>query len=450
MPPAKKAKVAAEKAVVYLGASAPVSAVHTRMIRSLLDEGHDHVFVFILCWSPDRAGVTAENGAKQLATWLLGFPAVDRAKVHLDVAKAEGDGATKMRKFFGADAAPEVEVCFSQKYSDQVDRINKNWLPIYTKEFPSAKPRFLTDEIDPGAATGTPRFVELLFNDTGPGELDAWRPEQETPAGWEAYLHGLLNGANGDPFYDPPTLAARQSGFFSDSTVLQGLDAAWRTTKIPGGAVEYFKDPKGYGPFWHKMAIASDATLFKQYCLRAQGVIVPSALETMPPVSDVAMAFGSRPYVILASAAMHSTAERLVAADPSRFEYHVSKWRKFPDGTDNITLGGFDPVDRVSGKDVLFLASFDNNETTLSQLHALTFLCESAFVGSLTVLLAFLPTGTMERYLQPGRIPAANTLAKMLSALPATGGKRTRIMIYDVHAPPTQYELPLSDRVSSS
>jgi hypothetical protein len=34
---------------------------------------------------------------------------------------------------------------------------------------------------------------------------------------------------------------------------------------------------------------------------------------------------------------------------------------------------------------------------------------------------------------------AGNTLAKMLSALPATGGKRTRIMIYDVHAPPTQY-----------
>ena len=136
---------------------------------------------------------------------------------------------------------------------------------------------------------------------------------------------------------------------------------------------------------------------------------------------------------------MHSTAERLVATDPSRFEYHVSKWRKFPDGTDNITLGGFEPVDKVSGRDVLFLASFESNDTTMSQLHALTFLCESAFVGSLTVLLAFLPTGTMERYLQPGRIPAANTLAKLLSALPSTGGKRTRVMIYDVHAPPTQY-----------
>jgi len=136
---------------------------------------------------------------------------------------------------------------------------------------------------------------------------------------------------------------------------------------------------------------------------------------------------------------MHMMAERLAAADPFRFEYFVSKWRKFPDGTDNITLGGFEPVDHVSGKDVLFLASFESNDVTLSQLHALTFLCESAFLSSLTILLPFLPTGTMERYLQPGRIAAANTTAKLLSQLPSTGGKRTRIMIYDVHALPTQY-----------
>ena len=46
----------------------------------------------------------------------------------------------------------------------------------------------------------------------------------------------------------------------------------------------------------------------------------------------------------------------------------VSKWRKFPDGTDNITLGGFDPQDTVSGRDVLFLASFESNDVTMSQV----------------------------------------------------------------------------------
>lgn len=209
------------------------------------------------------------------------------------------------------------------------------------------------------------------------------------------------------------------------------------------------------------MALPSDATLFKQHCLRAQGVLVPSALEAMPPTVPAAAAaeaamkapaspafaggggggsYLGRPYTILAAEAMHSTAQRLVATDTTgRFQYHHSKWRTFSDGTDNITLGGFDPEDKVAGRDVLFLASFHNNAATLSQLHALTWLCESAFIGSLTVLLAYLPTGTMERYLEKGRIPAANTLAKMLSALPAVGGKRTRVMIYDVHAPPTQY-----------
>ena len=76
-------------------------------------------------------------------------------------------------------------------------------------------------------------------------------------------------------------------------------------------------------------------------------------------------------------------------------------------------MSRFEPTDRVAGRDVLFLASFESNDATLSQLHALSFLAESALVASLTVLLAFLPTGTMERYLQPGRIPAANTLAKV-------------------------------------
>ena len=268
--------------------------------------------------------------------------------------------------------------------------------------------------------------------------------------------------ANGDPFYTPAELKTLQASFFSDPAVLHALDnpPQWRKTKIPGGgSVAHFKDlePKTFGTFWHKMALPSDTELFKQHCLRAQGVLVPSALEAMPPATPAAAAKAAkapappaagggaggnigRPYTILAAEVMHSTAQRLASTDPAgRFQYHHSKWRTFPDGTDNITLGGFDPGDMVAGRDILFLASFHNNATTLSQLHALTWLCESAFISSLTVLLAYMPTGTMERYLEKGRVPAANTLAKMLSALPAVGGKRTRIMIYDVHAPPTQY-----------
>jgi len=449
MPPAKKAKVAAARAVVYLGASAPVHATHTRLIRSLLDEGHDHVFIFILAWSPDRHGVTAEAGEAQLAKWLLGFPAVDRAKVHLSMVKGEGEGATKMRAALGPTAAPDVEVCFSQKYSDQVDRIKKNWLPLYTKEFPSAKPRFLTDETDPGAATtfGTAAFVTAVKDGSAATEAaSVYKPEQETPEGWASYLRGLQNGTNGDPLYTPPELEALQGDFFADPAMQYALDnpPSWRTAKIPGGAASYFTEPKTFGPFWHKMALASDAALFKKYCLRKQGVTVCSALEAMPPACAMPWLRGGmgatiKPYVLLAAEAMHATAERIVIADPKRFTYFPSKWRTFPDGTPNITLGGFEPTDQVAGSDVLFLASFESSEATLGQLHALNWLCECALISSLTILLAFLPTGTMERYLQPGRIPAGNTLAKLLSSLPPTGGKRTRVMIYDVHAPPTQY-----------
>jgi len=147
-----------------------------------------------------------------------------------------------------------------------------------------------------------------------------------------------------------------------------------------------------------------------------------------------------RCYVILGFANMEALALKLVASAPDRFVYHPSKWRKFADGTDNIKLGGFDRNLMMPDANVLFLASFHSNDVTLSQLHALTWIAESGFIASLTILLAFLPSATMERSLLPGRIATCNTTAKLLSHLPAAGGSRkTRVMIYDVHAPPSQF-----------
>ena len=333
------------RVVVYLGASSPVHVTHTKLVRSLLDEGFDKVFVFLLYWTPDRAGISAEAGAEQLRKWLMALPAADRAKVDLQVVKGEGEGAKKMRAALGADASPEVEVCFSQKYSGQTEKINSNWMPLYLAEFPKAKPRFLTDEIDPGGpALGTPKFVEAVqaFRAAkgtagaaaATAALDKWRPEQETADGWSAYILGMLSGANGDPFYAPAELATLQSGFFGDSEMVRVMDSVWRNNKIPNGAAEYFKNPSNYGTFWHKLALASDTELFKKYCLRAQGVVVPSALAAMPPVSVLPtseLRSGSKPFAVLAAAAMHSTAERLAAHAPSQFEYH-GECRRFLQG----------------------------------------------------------------------------------------------------------------------
>ena len=65
-----KMACAQERVVVYLGASAPVHATHTRMIRALLDEGFHRVFVYILAWNPDRAGAPPPTPSQRALLWL--------------------------------------------------------------------------------------------------------------------------------------------------------------------------------------------------------------------------------------------------------------------------------------------------------------------------------------------------------------------------------------------
>jgi len=136
-------------------------------------------------------------------------------------------------------------------------------------------------------------------------------------------------------------------------------------------------------------------------------------------------------YIILAGPGVEHWAEELSTKDAERFQYKPSKWEKFPDGTDHIMLGGFSPQNEVRGNHILFLASFSSNDVTLAQYYALVAICES-FVESLTILLPYYPTGTMERVLVEGEVATANTLAKMLSHLPAVG-KPIRVMVYDLH-----------------
>lgn len=112
-------------------------------------------------------------------------------------------------------------------------------------------------------------------------------------------------------------------------------------------------------------------------------------------------------------------------------------WGKFPDETDNITISGFSPRNEIAGEHVLFLASFHNNDVTLSQFSVLIVLLQS-FVASLTIVLPFYPVGTNERVEVEGRIATANTYALLLSNLPAIG-QPNRIMIYDIHALQTRF-----------
>jgi len=120
-------------------------------------------------------------------------------------------------------------------------------------------------------------------------------------------------------------------------------------------------------------------------------------------------------YQIIAAEECEGLARRMAKEYPDRFVFHPTKWGKFPDGTDNIEIGGFsDSQNRnrnlLSGERVLFLASFHSNDTTLSQFMVMITLLQS-FIESLTVVLPFSPVGTMERVTKEGQVATAATYA---------------------------------------
>ncbi|GAX21737.1 hypothetical protein FisN_31Lh022 [Fistulifera solaris] len=136
-------------------------------------------------------------------------------------------------------------------------------------------------------------------------------------------------------------------------------------------------------------------------------------------------------YHILAAQAAEPLALQIQQFDSERFVFHKTHWNKFPDGTDNIEMTGFYPHNELSGQHVLFLASFHNNDVTLSQFQVLICLLQS-FVASLTVVLPYSPVGTMERVTREGQVATAATYAHMFSSLPSCG-RPTRLMVYDLH-----------------
>ena len=139
----------------------------------------------------------------------------------------------------------------------------------------------------------------------------------------------------------------------------------------------------------------------------------------------------SMQYRIIAAEACEPMARRMEQAYPDRFTFHPTQWNKFPDGTDNIEIGGFSPQNLLSGEHILFLASFHNNDVTLSQFQVIICLLQS-FIESMTVVLPYYPVGTMERVTKEGTVATAATFAHMFSSLPNCG-RPTRLMVYDLH-----------------
>lgn len=136
-------------------------------------------------------------------------------------------------------------------------------------------------------------------------------------------------------------------------------------------------------------------------------------------------------YQVIAAPEMETLAQQIAEAYPTRFKVWPTSWKKFPDGTDNIEIGGFHPENHISGENVLMLASFHNNDVTLSQFSVMITLLQS-FIKTFTVVLPFSPVGTMERVTTEGQVATANTYAQLFSNLPSSG-KPTRLITYDLH-----------------
>lgn len=157
------------------------------------------------------------------------------------------------------------------------------------------------------------------------------------------------------------------------------------------------------------------------------------ALSTMHTTSMVkSCTVQKRKYVVIAAPGMEQMAQKIQEHCPERFVNVLgTKWEKFPDGTDSIEIGGYSPENKISGKNVIFLCNFYDNDVTLSQISVMITLLQS-FIESLTIVLPFYPVGTMERVSKDGQVATASTYAQMLSNLPSCG-RPTRVMLYDIH-----------------
>ncbi len=160
-----------------------------------------------------------------------------------------------------------------------------------------------------------------------------------------------------------------------------------------------------------------------------------SAAESWTDLKELAKATKAREkqYIVLSVDVFKDLGQRMQAmGGTDTFRYMDIHWKKYPDGTDNIKVEGFEPRNLIAGSDIIFLASFHSNDVTLSQFSVWVMLLQS-FISTLTIVLPFYPVGTQDRVDEEGRVAAANTYSMLLSSLPSIG-RPIRLMIYDIHA----------------
>lgn len=139
---------------------------------------------------------------------------------------------------------------------------------------------------------------------------------------------------------------------------------------------------------------------------------------------------GRNKYIILAHPSMDHIKKNLMELDPLSYTEVKVDWREFESGMPNIFI---EEVHKLLPAHVLLLLNMRRKEILLDQL-SLLYAIPRYGCRSLTVLLPFFPTGTMERVDREGEVATASTLSRMISAVPMTPGGPARFLIFDIHA----------------
>jgi len=115
-----------------------------------------------------------------------------------------------------------------------------------------------------------------------------------------------------------------------------------------------------------------------------------------------------------------------VAAKDLRIKLGIIDWLRFPDEFPDLYVH---KVRGIRRRNVAFLASFESPDVIFEQWSAMCMLPRTC-AQSMTIILPYYVTGTMERVDDVGQVATAKTLARLMSAIP--GGPE--IVTYDIHA----------------
>lgn len=138
----------------------------------------------------------------------------------------------------------------------------------------------------------------------------------------------------------------------------------------------------------------------------------------------------SRNTVLLNSPAFSKCAARIASRSQGRVKHATVEWKTFPDKYPNIYVKD---ADALAGNNVVFLTSLYKPECLFEQVSVLYSL-PRFLVNSLTVILPYFPTGTMERIDDEGQIATAKVMSRILSSMPLTRCGPATLVTYDIHA----------------